>query len=99
MILLIRTPGDDRIAGRLRAELEATGYEVVERRAVADGTDNVAGALQDLTDGFRGLVVSTGGTGFTDRDLTPEGTKKVIDREAPGLAEAMRLELVERLAT
>ena len=44
-----------------------------------------------LTDGFAGLVVTTGGTGFTPRDETPEGTKAILDREAPGLAEAMRL--------
>ena len=44
-----------------------------------------------LCDGFAGLVVTTGGTGFAPRDLTPEGTRSVIEREAPGLAEAMRL--------
>jgi molybdopterin biosynthesis enzyme MoaB len=44
-----------------------------------------------MTDGFAGLVVSTGGTGFAPRDQTPEGTRAVIEREAPGLAEAMRL--------
>ena len=44
-----------------------------------------------LADGFHGLIVTTGGTGFGPRDATPEGTKAVLDREAPGLAEAMRL--------
>ena len=58
---------------------------------VADGRDNVAGALRHLVDGFEGLVVTTGGTGFAPRDETPEGTKAVLEREAPGLAEAMRL--------
>ena len=43
-----------------------------------------------LTDGFAGLVVTTGGTGFGPRDLTPEGTRAVIEREAPGVAEAIR---------
>jgi molybdenum cofactor synthesis domain-containing protein len=43
-----------------------------------------------MTAAFAGLVVTTGGTGFGPRDLTPEGTRSVIDREAPGLAEAMR---------
>ena len=57
----------------------------------ADGVDAVAGALRDLTAGFTGLVVTTGGTGFGPRDLTPEGTRQVIERDAPGLAEAMRL--------
>src|SRR6185436_8540472 len=43
------------------------------------------------TEGFSGVVVTTGGTGFGPRDLTPEGTRIIFDREAPGLAEAMRL--------
>jgi molybdenum cofactor synthesis domain-containing protein len=58
---------------------------------VPDGTESVAAALTELADGFAGVIVSTGGTGFTPRDLTPEGTKTVIERDAPGLAEAMRL--------
>src|SRR5215211_2381987 len=44
-----------------------------------------------MTAGFAGVLVTTGGTGFGPRDLTPEGTGQVLDREAPGLAEAMRL--------
>lgn len=71
--------------------LVARDFEVVDRLVVADGADSVAAALLALTDGFAGLVVSTGGTGFAPRDETPEGTRKVIEREAPGLAEAMRL--------
>ncbi len=71
--------------------LAGAGYEVIERRAVADGTESVAGALRDMADGFAGLVVTTGGTGFGTRDLTPEGTLQVLERLAPGLAEAMRL--------
>ena len=51
----------------------------------------VAAAIVELTEGFAGLVVTTGGTGFAPRDLTPEGTAAVLDRAAPGLAEAMRL--------
>ena len=51
----------------------------------------VAIALRTLAENFTGLIVTTGGTGFGPRDLTPEGTKRVVDREAPGLAEAMRL--------
>ena len=44
-----------------------------------------------MSNGFAGLIVTTGGTGFAPRDQTPEGTRAVIEREAPGLAEAMRL--------
>lgn len=71
--------------------LAASGFDIVDRRVVADGTDSVAAALRDLTTGFAGLVVTTGGTGFGPRDLTPEGTLAVLERQAPGLAEAMRL--------
>ena len=82
---------EDKSGAALVERLAAAGYEVVDRRAVADGTDSVAQALRELTLGFAGLVVTTGGTGFAPRDLTPEGTRGVLDREAPGLAEAMRL--------
>jgi len=82
---------EDRSGAVLDERLRAEGYDVVERRVVADGIENVAGALRELCEGFAGVVVSTGGTGFAPRDLTPEGTRLVLDREAPGLAEAMRL--------
>ena len=82
---------EDRSGEALAAQLAGAGYEVVERRVVADGVESVAAALAALCDGFAGVVVSTGGTGFTPRDLTPEGTRRVLEREAPGLAEAMRL--------
>ena len=82
---------EDRSGAALAERLAAAGYEVVDRRAVADGVDPVAGALRDMADGFAGVVVTTGGTGFAPRDLTPEATRQVVEREAPGLAEAMRL--------
>jgi molybdenum cofactor synthesis domain-containing protein len=82
---------EDRSGAALEERLVAAGFDVVAREVVADGADEVAARLRSLCDGFAGLVVTTGGTGFTDRDLTPEGTRAVLDREAPGLAEAMRL--------
>jgi molybdenum cofactor synthesis domain-containing protein len=71
--------------------LEQRGFAIVEHRTVPDGAREVAAALEVMAAGFVGLVVTTGGTGFGPRDETPEGTKDVLEREAPGLAEAMRL--------
>lgn len=82
---------EDRSGAALVEHLTGAGYDVVERRVTADGIDAVAAALGAACDGFAGLVVTTGGTGFGPRDLTPEGTRAVLEREAPGLAEAMRL--------
>lgn len=82
---------EDRSGAALAEALERAGFDVVERALTSDGIDEVATALRRLTAGFAGLVVTTGGTGFAPRDQTPEGTRLVIEREAPGLAEAMRL--------
>lgn len=82
---------EDRGGPALRAALEAAGATVEAVVVSPDGTDAVAETLLAQSAGFAGLLVTTGGTGFGPRDLTPEGTRRVIDREAPGLAEAMRL--------
>lgn len=71
--------------------LVENGFEVVERRVIPDGAHEVSAALDVMASGFRGLIATTGGTGFGPRDKTPEGTQSVLDRDAPGLAEAMRL--------
>lgn len=82
---------DDTGGRGLAAHLITNGYEVVDHRVVEDGIESVATALREMSEGFQGLIVTTGGTGFAPRDQTPEGTRSVIEREAPGLAEAMRL--------
>jgi molybdopterin adenylyltransferase len=82
---------DDASGRALVEQLTAAGFDVVTHEATADGAEVVAGALSRLADDFAGLIVTTGGTGFGPRDQTPEGTRAVIEREAPGLAEAMRL--------
>jgi molybdenum cofactor synthesis domain-containing protein len=82
---------DDTGGRGLAAHLAAHGFEVVDHRVTQDGADEVARALTEMSEGFAGLIVTTGGTGFAPRDQTPEGTTAVIERSAPGLAEAMRL--------
>lgn len=82
---------EDRSGVALEDLLRAEGWEVLERRVVPDGVESVRDAVLELAEGFAGLVVTTGGTGFGPRDLTPEGTRAALEREAPGLAEAMRL--------
>ena len=81
---------EDRSGAALAQRLTAEGFTVVEHRVVADGIQNVGEAIFEMSEGFNGLIISTGGTGFGPRDFSPEGTKMVLDREAPGLAEAMR---------
>ena len=82
---------EDKSGAALVARLELAGFSVTEHRIVSDGRQSVGEALVEMADGFLGVIVSTGGTGFGPRDLTPEGTRVVLDREAPGLAESMRL--------
>ncbi|HEY5076055.1 MAG TPA: MogA/MoaB family molybdenum cofactor biosynthesis protein, partial [Acidimicrobiia bacterium] len=81
---------DDASGRALVERLAAGGYEVIAHRVTRDGADAVAEALVDLAEGFAGLIVTTGGTGFGPRDLTPEGTRAVIERDAPGIVEAIR---------
>lgn len=82
---------EDRSGSVLEDALKESGFEVIGRSVVADGVAAVAGELARVSAGFAGVVVTTGGTGFGPRDQTPEGTKEILEREAPGMAEAMRL--------
>lgn len=81
----------DRSGQALEEHLTGAGWNVLERATTEDGESPVAKNLRHLSEGFHGLIVTTGGTGFGPRDRTPEGTRAVIEREAPGLAEVMRL--------
>ena len=73
------------------ARLEASGFEVVERRVVPDERSLIAAALRDICDRrTAGVVFTTGGTGVAARDVTPEATRDVMEREIPGFGELMR---------
>ena len=62
----------------------------IDTRVLPDEEDQIAAALRELTAAGASLILTVGGTGMSPRDRTPEATRRVIDREAPGLAEAMR---------
>ena len=80
---------EDTSGALAEAMLADAGFVVAMRRVVPDERPDIEVALRDLA-ASHGLVLSTGGTGFGPRDVTPEATRAVIDREAPGLAELMR---------
>ncbi len=82
---------DDRSGPVLAELLRSAGCEVDGPRVVADG-DPVEAALRDAVTAGYDVVVTTGGTGLTPTDLTPEMTRKVLDREVPGIADAIRRE-------
>ena len=75
----------------LRRHLEAHGHEVVSEKLIPDDFDGIVDALETMADeeGVQ-LLCTSGGTGFSPRDNTPEATQKVITRPVPGIAEAMR---------
>lgn len=83
-----RGEAEDTSGNLLAERLDADGYDV-ERRVVADEADEIAAAIEELAAAAQ-LVLTTGGTGLAPRDVTPEATRTVLQREAPGIAEALR---------
>ncbi|HLG08650.1 MAG TPA: MogA/MoaB family molybdenum cofactor biosynthesis protein [Gaiellaceae bacterium] len=83
------------VSGDLLEELlRGDGFDVL-RRVVPDETVPIASAIRDLAEESL-LILTTGGTGFAPRDVTPEATRAVLEREAPGIAEAIRADAIAR---
>jgi molybdopterin adenylyltransferase len=85
---------DDESGAVLEELLAADGYDVV-RRVVADERTEIAEAIEELSDECS-LVLTTGGTGVAPRDVTPEATASVLERQAPGIAEAVRADALAK---
>lgn len=85
--------GEDESGPKLKALLESAGCDVVSLELITDDRELIARRIRFYSDEDAcDLVATTGGTGLSPDDVTPEATRDVIDREAPGIAEAMRLE-------
>ena len=89
-----RGEADDTSGDLLEELLRADGHDV-ERRVVPDEADEIAAAIEELA-ASAGLVLTTGGTGLAPRDVTPEATRTVLQREAPGIAEALRADSIAK---
>ena len=85
---------DDESGDVLDELLVGEGFEVI-RRAVPDEEKAIAAAIEELA-AEASLVLTTGGTGFAPRDVTPEATRPLLEREAPGIAEAIRADALAR---
>lgn len=86
---------EDTSGEELERLLRDDGFDV-SRRVVPDEANEISRAIGELADSGVLLVLTTGGTGFAPRDVTPEATRGVIDREAPGIAEAIRADALAR---
>jgi molybdenum cofactor synthesis domain-containing protein len=89
-----RGEADDGSGDTLEQLLLADGFEVV-RRLVPDERDEIAHAIVDLAHDAA-LLLTTGGTGLAARDVTPEATLSVLEREAPGISQAIRADSIEK---
>lgn len=90
---VIRGTREDVSGANLRERVKALGWEVASSDTVADERDQIAARLSSLVDsGAAQVILTTGGTGVALRDVTPEATRDVIEREIPGLGEQMRAE-------
>jgi len=90
---------EDRSGPAIQEIMEAAGGEIVRKRVVPDEPALIREVLVDWTEEGLDLILTTGGTGFSPRDWTPEATKAVIERETPGISEAIRLAGMKKTPT
>jgi molybdopterin adenylyltransferase len=89
-----RGTAEDTSGNLLEELLREEGFDV-ERRVVPDEQDQITAALRELVTRSQ-LVLTTGGTGLTPRDVTPEATREILDRDAPGIAQAIRADSIAK---
>jgi molybdenum cofactor synthesis domain-containing protein len=88
----------DESGPAMREALVAAGHEVVREELVPDDVGGVATAILSAVRAGANVVLTSGGTGLSPNDVTPEATRRVIDREVPGIAEALRARSLEKTA-
>ena len=95
-----RTPDDDASGDRLQEMITADGHQVVSREILTDDHEIIAGRLREFADDPGvDVVITTGGTGVTGRDVTPEAFKQVMDKEVEGFGELFRWLSFEKVGT
>jgi molybdenum cofactor biosynthesis protein B len=95
-----RTLADDKSGGRLEEMITADGHKVARRDIITDDTDKIVAALKDLiADPEIDCIITTGGTGVTGRDVTPEAFKQVMEKEIEGFGELFRMLSYQKVGT
>lgn len=95
-----RTPADDKSGDRLVEMITRDGHKVAKRAIVTDDADRIVAALKDLADDAEiDCVITTGGTGVTGRDVTPEAFKQVMEKEIEGFGELFRMLSYQKVGT
>ncbi len=88
--------GEDKSGNTVKEIVRKMELEIIKYEIIPDEPDVIKSRLIEYSDNLKAdLVLTTGGTGFGPRDFTPEATKEVIDRDAPGIPEAMRMECLK----
>lgn len=85
---------EDKSGPEIKRILEENGYEICDLKIVSDGIDEIKAALLDMC-GQTELIITTGGTGLSPRDNTPEATMEIAEKNVPGISEAIRIKSMQ----